>query len=66
MYDYKNQRTNAFCKTQSSNLLDEVGQIEYIFSDKSGTLTKNEMFLTNFAVKNNSFGIAGKDDIICD
>jgi phospholipid-transporting ATPase len=33
--------TPALCRT--SALVEELGQIEYVFSDKTGTLTRNEM-----------------------
>ncbi|KAH8922693.1 aminophospholipid-transporting P-type ATPase [Atractiella rhizophila] len=33
--------TPAVCRT--SSLVEELGQIEYVFSDKTGTLTRNEM-----------------------
>lgn len=38
---YEKTDTPAVCRT--SSLVEELGQIEYIFSDKTGTLTCNEM-----------------------
>jgi phospholipid-transporting ATPase len=38
---YARTDTPAVCRT--SSLVEELGQIEYIFSDKTGTLTCNEM-----------------------
>ncbi|KAL4252396.1 Phospholipid-transporting ATPase [Abortiporus biennis] len=38
---YQKTDTPALCRT--SSLVEELGQIEYVFSDKTGTLTCNEM-----------------------
>ena len=38
---YARTDTPAICRT--SSLVEELGQIEYVFSDKTGTLTCNEM-----------------------
>lgn len=37
---------------QSSNLNEELGQINYIFSDKTGTLTQNDMVFKKVIIGN--------------
>ena len=41
---------------RSTNLMEELGQIDYIFSDKTGTLTRNEMVFRVCSVGGETFG----------
>lgn len=45
-------------KVQSSNLNEELGMVNYIFSDKTGTLTQNIMEFKKFSVGNQSYGVS--------
>ena len=41
---------------RNSNIPEELGRISYVFSDKTGTLTKNEMIFKRIAMENEQFG----------
>ena len=43
-------------RVQSSNLNEELGQVSYIFSDKTGTLTSNVMQFRRFSAGNVAYG----------
>ena len=56
IYDKKKKVTT---KVQTSTLNEELGQIKYIFTDKTGTLTKNQM---NFKMMSIGIDIYGSFD----
>ena len=41
---------------RNSNIPEELGRISYVFSDKTGTLTKNEMIFKRIAMETEQFG----------
>lgn len=47
---------NIKTTVQSSNLMEELGQVEYVFSDKTGTLTKNIMEFKNISINGKIYG----------
>ena len=49
-------------EVQSSSLNEELGQIQYIFSDKTGTLTQNVMEFKMVDVKGKMYGTMPADN----
>jgi len=45
-----------YSQCKNSDLIEELGQIEFIFSDKTGTLTQNKMEFKKCAVNNIAYG----------
>lgn len=47
-------------RCRNSNLNEDLGKVDYIFSDKTGTLTSNEMRLRLIAIKGQPLGDLNK------
>lgn len=56
MADKKMKTDDIMAEVQSSNLNEELGQIEYVFSDKTGTLTKNQMVFKKLSINGTIYG----------
>jgi P-type E1-E2 ATPase len=53
MYD---EETKSFSMTNNSDLIEELGQVEMVFSDKTGTLTQNKMIFKKCQINGVKYG----------
>jgi len=50
--------TGTASMARNTNLNEDLGKVDYVFSDKTGTLTANEMQLREVAIKGIAYGDA--------
>jgi phospholipid-transporting ATPase len=56
------EELDVACVVRSSNLCQEIGMVSNIFSDKTGTLTRNEMKLVKFSLNGELYDIPGANE----
>lgn len=52
--------------SRNSDLIEELGQVEFVFSDKTGTLTQNKMEFKKCQIDNLVFGDPSEEDLAND
>jgi magnesium-transporting ATPase (P-type) len=48
--DMYHKPSNTPCEARTATILEELGQVSYVFSDKTGTLTDNMMIFRKFSI----------------
>ena len=56
--EMRDPETGDYALARNTSLIEDLGKVDYVFSDKTGTLTSNEMQLRQVAVKDSVFGRA--------
>ncbi|XP_063979649.1 phospholipid-transporting ATPase VA isoform X1 [Diachasmimorpha longicaudata] len=56
--------TGRKAECRALNITEELGQIQYVFSDKTGTLTENKMIFRRCTVGGQDYGHRGEDENI--
>ena len=51
------EETQTYANARTSNLNEELGQIKYVFSDKTGTLTRNIMEFKRCTVAGTKYSV---------
>ena len=57
---------NKRASVRTSDLIEELGQIEFVFSDKTGTLTCNEMEFKKVSINGMVYGESTNKSVIFD
>eukprot|EP01125_Pyxidicula_operculata_P009646 TRINITY_DN3164_c0_g1_i1.p1 TRINITY_DN3164_c0_g1~~TRINITY_DN3164_c0_g1_i1.p1 ORF type:complete len:1105 (+),score=212.45 TRINITY_DN3164_c0_g1_i1:413-3316(+) len=60
MYD---EETKTPANASSTAIAEDLAQVEYVFTDKTGTLTQNIMSLNQVKIGANIYSLADKDDV---
>eukprot|EP01113_Clastostelium_recurvatum_P026338 TRINITY_DN3160_c0_g1_i1.p1 TRINITY_DN3160_c0_g1~~TRINITY_DN3160_c0_g1_i1.p1 ORF type:complete len:1415 (-),score=445.20 TRINITY_DN3160_c0_g1_i1:21-4265(-) len=55
------EETNTPAQARNTNINEELGQIQYLFTDKTGTLTRNEMNFAQCSISSVRYGGDGAD-----